>query len=245
MVVNSDEASVPIVETLPNISYYVDTLEKLDINNWVWIKRDETEEFAFDSEAEKRWATVLMQLCSESISKNSNDRVVKRFSEITDFNRYLWGKNYVDNSNIKFEYYMNGNHFSYPDFVLKDSYGRIHIFEVKSVNKSKNIEIDEEEYKNKINQLKECYKQASVLTNQIFYLPIMSGNDWNIIQLKNGQEKTLKKIQFIEDIKTKGENITKADLGNIIEKSLNKKLAAHIDIGKMIDALDNMNKSSS
>lgn len=238
MVVNSDIDGKPIMETLPNISYYVDTIEKLDINNWVWIKKDETEEFAFDSEAEKKWATILMQLCSENININSNDRVVKRFSEITDFNRYLWGKNYIDNSNIKFEYYMNGNHFSYPDFVLKDSYGRIHIFEVKSVNKSKNVEVDEEEYKNKILQLKKCYKQASALTNQIFYLPIMSGNDWNIIQLKKGQEKILRKVQFIEDIKTIDENIIKKDSYNIIEKTLNKKLAAHIDIGKMIDGLE-------
>lgn len=41
-----------------------------------------------------------MQLCSENINRASNDRVVKRFSDITDFNRYLWGKNYIDNSNI-------------------------------------------------------------------------------------------------------------------------------------------------
>ena len=242
MVVNSDKNGTPITETLPNISYYVDTIEKLDINNWVWIKKDETEQFAFDSEAEKRWATILMQLCSENISKNSNDRVVARFSEITDFNRYLWGKNYLDNSNIKFEYYMNGNHFSYPDFVMKDSYGRIHIFEVKSVNKSKNIEIDEEEYNNKIIQLKECYRQASILTDQIFYLPIMSGNDWNIIQLKKGQEKNLRKVQFIEDIKMKDNITTNKESGNIIEKALNKKLAAHIDIGKMIDTLSDDKK---
>ena len=232
MIINSDTEGKPIMETLPNISYYVDTVEKLDINNWVWLKRDETEEFAFDSEAEKKWATILMQLCSENIDNNFNDRVVMKFSDIMNFNRYLWGKNYTNNSNIKFEYYMNGNHFSYPDFVLKDSYGRIHIFEVKSVNKSKNVDVDEEEYKNKIIQLKECYKQASILTDQIFYLPIMSGNDWNIIQFKKGNEKTLRKVQFVEDIKIKDENSIKIDSHSIVE-SLNKELAAHIDIEKM------------
>ena len=236
MIINSDEKGTPIMETLPNISYYIDTIEKLDINNWIWIKRDKTEEFAFDSEAEKKWAIILMQLCSENINKNSNDRVVKRLSEVADFNKYLWGKNYIDNSNIKFEYYMNGNHFSYPDFVLKDSYGRIHIFEVKSVNKSKNVDVDEEEYKNKIIQLRECYRQASVLTEQIFYLPIMSGNDWNIIQLKKGREKTLRKVQFIEDIKIDDENSIKMDLHNMVGKTLNKEQAAHIDIEKIKDA---------
>ena len=59
---------------------------------------------------------------------------------------YLWGKNFPLNSNIKYEYYANGIHSSYPDFILKDSQGRIHIFEVKSVNISMQSNINSEEY---------------------------------------------------------------------------------------------------
>lgn len=45
-------------------------------------------------------------------------------------------------------------------------------------------------------------------------------------------------MQFIEDIKLKDDNTTNNESGNIIEKALNKKLAAHIDIGKMINTLN-------
>ena len=44
------------------------------------------------------------------------------------------------------EYYLDGIHSSYPDFVMKDKNGKIHIFEVKSVNKSSSQNINEEEY---------------------------------------------------------------------------------------------------
>ena len=64
----------------------------------------------------------------------------------------------------------------------------------------------------------------------------MSGNDWNIIQLKKGREKTLRKVQFIEDIKIDDENSIKMDLHNMVGKTLNKEQAAHIDIEKIKDA---------
>lgn len=88
---------------------------------------------------------------------------------------YLWGKNYVANSPIKFEYYLGALHSSYPDFVMKDSYDRVHIFEVKSVNISANMVggFDNNIYKTKLEELKKAYKQASKLTEQIFYLPIL------------------------------------------------------------------------
>ena len=201
MILNTDEKGNAIEVTFPNISYYIDTAEKLNINNWVWIRRDENINFAFDSLAEKEWADILKSLCAESISANNNDRVVYEFKNFI-YDKFIWGKNYIDNSNIKYEYYMNGNHFTYPDFILKDNYGRIHIFEVKSVNKSNSIQIDnEDEYQNKILELSKCYKQASILTEHIFYLPIMSDNDWNIKCFNNGNEETIRLKQFIENIK--------------------------------------------
>lgn len=49
-----------------------------------------------------------------------------------DDERYLWGKNYPYNSEIKYEYYDGSVRRSFPDFVMKDKRGRIHIFEVKA-----------------------------------------------------------------------------------------------------------------
>lgn len=61
---------------------------------------------------------------------------------------------YKTNSEIRFEYYLRGSRFSYPDFVMKDHRDRIHIFEVKSVNKSNKQNIDKDEYEEKILALK-------------------------------------------------------------------------------------------
>lgn len=120
-------------------------------------------------------------------------------------NKYLWGKNYIPNSNIKFEYCLGGIHSSYPDFIMKDSFGRIHIFEVKSVNTSSSTSssFDSESYKKKVEELKRCYKQASLLTGYIFYLPIMKGDEWQITRLFNGLEQNLTQSQFEEFVRTK------------------------------------------
>ena len=56
--------------------------------------------------------------------------------------------------------------------------------------------------------------------------------------MKNGQEKTLRKVQFIEDIKTESEKEDKNGLNNIIEQVLDKKLSANINIGNMINKLN-------
>ena len=64
----------------------------------------------------------------------------------------LWGKNFLSGSEMRYEYYLNGIHQSYPDFVLKDDKGQIHLFEVKSVNVSNKATFDTEEYKEKIGQ---------------------------------------------------------------------------------------------
>ena len=81
---------------------------------------------------------------------------------------------------------------------MKDSFGNIHIFEVKSINNSKDKQIDNKEYDRKINELKECYKKASELTGNIFYLPILDKVTWQIVRYKNGEKEELSETQFKE-----------------------------------------------
>lgn len=86
---------------------------------------------------------------------------------------------------------------------MKDNFGRIHIFEVKSVNQSREQNVDREAYENKIAELRKCYKQASKLTEQIFYLPIIDKDRWHIDCYEKGEKDTLTKDQFIEKLKKK------------------------------------------
>jgi len=198
-------------------SYYTRTDDYIEISNWVWQHRGKKDgdEFAFDSEAEKKWAKILRDLSANGIAKtqvgkkkeNENQNSIK-FEEIAgqasnDGTReiFLWGKNYVPNSAIKFEYYMGALHSSFPDFVMKDTFGRVHIFEVKSVNVAPSM-IDNNIYKAKIAELKNCYKQASKITNQVFYLPVLDGETWQITRYATGEESTLSKEQFEAFVKT-------------------------------------------
>jgi len=105
-------------------------------------------------------------------------------------------------SSIKFEYYLGALHSSYPDFIMKDKYGRVHIFEVKSVNQSSSFTFDNNIYISKVTELKKCYQQASKLTGQYFYLPIQREDIWTITIFENGNEKTLTIDQFRRFIKT-------------------------------------------
>ncbi|MDR0574380.1 MAG: hypothetical protein LBG96_10205 [Tannerella sp.] len=121
--------------------------------------------------------------------RKQNQSQTDIFSEMSNINEkeiFLWGKNYVPNSAIKFEYYMGALHSSFPDFVMKDTFGRVHIFEVKSVNIAPSM-IDNNIYKAKIAELKNCYKQASKITEQIFYLSVLDGETWQITQYAKGK----------------------------------------------------------
>ena len=91
---------------------------------------------------------------------------------------------------------------SYPDFIMKDKFDRIHIFEVKSVDKSSSILVDEKLYYAKVEELKKCYKQASKITNQIFYLPVTENGIWQITRFMNGEEDNLSEDKFREFIAT-------------------------------------------
>lgn len=209
--------------SLPQSSSYVDNGNYVNINDWVWHRRDGKDKFSFDSEAEREWANILKDLTSKNIpnsssrivkevvtgKKNPNAGVINMFEGIASDKinptfKFLWGKNYISNSDIKFEYYLDGVHSSYPDFIMKDFYNRIHIFEVKSVNSSNEIQsgFNREKYEMKVEELKKCYKQASLLTGHIFYLPVLKADVWYITQLINGEEVNLTKEQFIKFMMT-------------------------------------------
>ena len=198
-------------------SHYTDNGNYVNIGNWVWKRRDGVEKFSFDSEAEREWADILKDISSSKaimpltvgkVKKNKFAGKKNLFGEIetdtiiSEKEIYLWGKNYIPNSPIKFEYYLGALHSSFPDFVMKDNFGRIHIFEVKSVNQSREYNIDNNIYKAKIAELKKCYKQASVLTEQFFYLPVIDKDVWQITRFCKGEENTLSIDEFRSFVKT-------------------------------------------
>ena len=203
----TDESGNPIDAFLPLLSYYTDNEHYVRINNWIWVRSDSQEEFSFDSEAEKDWANILISLMNED-APTGNTRVIKSvtISEIVNdedkkVKRYLLGKNFLSNSGIKFEYYLNGIHASYPDFIMKDYKNNIHLFETKSLNKSSESHVNELEYKEKILELKKCYKQASLLTGYYFYLPVKNGSDWHIFRYVNGKEEQMSLREFRNSFK--------------------------------------------
>lgn len=165
MELTKDENGCPILVSFPIVSVFEEKSYNCKMKNWVWCRQDGKDSFSFDSDAEKDFAEEL----KEFIGKDTD---------------YIWGKNFLPNSEIKFEYYNNGIHASYPDFILKDKKEQIHIFEVKSVNISNSQNIDKESYEQKIRDLEEAYKQAAVLTGYIFYLPIRNGGVWDIKRIE-------------------------------------------------------------
>ena len=217
MQVVKDEMGKDIEVSFAPLSHYVDNGNYVDIGDWIWKRNDGKEKFAFDSEAERAWISILKDLVKDDVAFGDG-RVGKRITvgkknpkagatnlfgekepELLDQKRiYLWGKNYIANSSIKFEYYLGVLHSSYPDFVMKDSFDRIHIFEIKSVNISSNMigGFENNIYKTKLEELKKAYKQSSKLTDQIFYLPILRDDNWRIFQYIAGNEKILTKDEF-------------------------------------------------
>lgn len=182
--------------SLPVKSLYTDNEHYATIADWVWRRRDGKDRFSFDSEAEREWAEVLKELSHKVVMRAGDETL----SDCGD--RYLWGKNYLAGSAIRFEYYQAGIHASYPDFVMRDRQGRIHLFEVKSVNVAQSQLFDTEEYKEKVRTLKECYLHCSRLTGQLFYLPVLKQDVWQISCFADGEERTLSKEQFVESITT-------------------------------------------
>ena len=85
---------------------------------------------------------------------------------------------------------------------MKDKFGRIHIFEVKSVNVSNSAHFDTEEYRSKINALRDCYKYCSKITDQYYYLPVLRDDEWRILTFINGEESIKTKEIFIKNLKS-------------------------------------------
>lgn len=181
--------------SFPLVSSYVETDQSERIRSWVWCRKDGSDhKFTFDSEAEREWASVLMD-CEDDMAVVSDDDL------FDDKERCLWGKNFPTSSEIKYEYYADGIHSSYPDFIMKDKAGRIHVFEVKSVNKASGQDIDPEGYNQKIGKLKDCYLHCSKkLRNHIFYLPILK-EDWQIFRYEDGEEDQISEKSFKESLK--------------------------------------------
>ena len=216
----SDEAGNAAEYSFPSESIYVDNGNYINIADWVWRRKDGNKKFSFDSEAEMSWASMLKDVVALDTSESTPKRVGMQVrvgkanpkagiedlfgnvepDKISSSIKYLWGKNYLSNSEIKYEYCLGGVHSSYPDFIMKDSFGRIHIFEVKSVNPSNNTSssFDSDEYKTKVEELKRCYKQASILTGHIFYLPVLKGDVWHITRLMDGRADSLTEEQFVK-----------------------------------------------
>lgn len=225
MELSKDEQGKTKEVSFPVESIYTDSGHYVSISDWVWKRKENSTRFAFDSDAEFDWASILKDISKEKSLDSSLESVGKGVvvgknnpnagyvntdgsvegEKINPSLKYLWGKNYISNSEIKYEYCLDGIHSSYPDFVMEDCYGRIHLFEVKSVNiaNATPAVFNSEEYKQKINELKRCYKQASILTGHVFYLPVQKDDEWHITRLLNGEEDTLTKDQFEKYIKTR------------------------------------------
>ena len=182
--IEDKETSFPIDST------YMDSTNHTEIEDWIWCHKDsQSSTFAFDSDAEREWANRLSKIASRNAAEIEHPD--------NDDERFLWGKNFPYNSEIKYEYYSNGIHKSYPDFIMKDTKGKIHIFEVKSLNGDGVAGFDPEEYETKIQELKDCYKAASAkLKKHLFYIPIKKGENWQIFRYVDGQEMIMTQQQF-------------------------------------------------
>lgn len=203
---NDKETSFPLT------SMYADNVDNyLRISDWVWKRKDGGNKFSFDSEAEKDWAEILKDISDNGFGKTEVGEPNPHYGQIrtdgtvepkrlSDENKHLWGKNFLLNSEICYEYYLNGLHLSYPDFIMKDKKGNLHLFEVKSVNDSNSIRINPEEYKDKITALKECYRQCSKLLDYYFYLPLLKEDCWHITRFYKGNEDTITDDMFTQEL---------------------------------------------
>ena len=214
MEIVKDENGVDKEVSFPMTSMYADNQHYVNISDWVWKRKDGHDRFSFDSEAEREWASILKDLSRDEMDKAEVGEFNPNYKQgqlrtdgtqepmrLSDESKFLWGKNFLMNSEIRYEYYLNGIHNSYPDFVMKDRQGHLHLFEVKSVNVSNASQFDSEEYKTKVNALKECYKQCSKLTDYAFYLPVLKDESWHIYRFLKGVEEPMSKEKFIEELK--------------------------------------------
>jgi len=162
-----------------NSMYIKDSKYSLTVKNSVWNNGDIVGNFTFDSVTEVEWLNLLL----------SDGFKIKKIPLSDDKEVLLVGKNYLPNSDIKYEYYNNdGRHFSYPDFILKSEKEEYFLFEVKSLNESSSLNISTEEYTQKISTLLEFYKAVSEKVEHFFCFPIKKGDTWNIYCFFRGKK---------------------------------------------------------
>ena len=201
LAVKKDENGKDYVHELP-FNIYIDegNDNRRSIKHSIWIQTNANSpyDFAFDSQTESEWAGILEELEEKAEYISSQDATL--FDE--EKKVYFWGKNYPGTDSVSFPYYNDGVRKSYPDFIFKDKNGNVHLFEVKSLNKSSNSSIDTEEYENKVNALKIAYKATSaILPSYNFYIPIKNEKNWQIYRYKEGQESILSLEEFKNTIK--------------------------------------------
>lgn len=194
-ILSSDSSSIEVVKnslgkdlevSLPyNSLYFQNKKYSLQDVNGVWNNDSDMREFTFDSESEKKWLFKML-----------HDFDIKKIPLYDKKDILLVGKNYLQNSEIKYEYYADGSHFSYPDFVLKDKNDRIFLFEVKSMNNSSSLQIDTKVYEEKVRILKDLYLKVSSKVDHYFCLPIVSGDNWTVYCFHNGNSYKLNYDQF-------------------------------------------------
>lgn len=194
-ILSSDSSSIEVVKnslgkdlevSLPyNSLYFQNKNYSLQDVNGVWNNGSDMREFTFDSDSEKKWLYKMLQNFD-----------IKKISLDDEKDILLVGKNYLQNSEIKYEYYADGSHFSYPDFVLKDKYDRIFLFEVKSMNNSSSLQIDTKVYQEKVEILKDLYLKVSSKVEHYFCLPIVNGKSWTVHCYYKGVHYELNEDQF-------------------------------------------------
>ena len=183
-----DEVGALALESFFSANEHHTDMEFLE--EWAWQK--EGERFCFDSKAEIEWIRIISKCAKKGLIKT----VV-----INGEKTALFGKNYPYNSGIKFEYYLNGRHFSYPDFVLKDTDEQIHIFEVKSVD---SFGSGDNDYTRKISEIEKIYKAISKkegMRGYHFWIPIkQEGSRWVVKCYANGKDRFSGEAFGSEDI---------------------------------------------
>ena len=202
MEVTKDADGKEVIVSFPKVSYVKDNGTRETITDWIWCRKDQGTRIPFDSDAECQWASILERIAYKKAKEVtvSSKNELELFSE-ENSTAYLWGKNFLVNSDIKFEYYANGQHFSYPDFILVDKNERVHIMEVKSLNGDGTASFDVQAYRDKILTLGKCYLACSrLLDNYVFYIPVLEGNTWSIHKYCNGEESTITEQQFKNDL---------------------------------------------
>jgi len=94
-----DNNNNPIEVSFPMQSMYTNNDNyQLEVKDWVWLNEDTYSRFSFDSEAERAWIHTLINESRDNIKEIRGTLMV--------------GKNFLPNSEIRYQYYDDGLHYS-------------------------------------------------------------------------------------------------------------------------------------